>query len=169
MHFASIRILIYRFLKIQESDAESKSLSQDSFDYSDGLHGENFNTLKKGPWADILSTAANKVAEQRKLEVVDVTIKPPPEFQDSPSPLDSSSSSSLDPLSSDTHTILDVRRKASRCIIEFAENLVETVVEEALSTSCKISWPEGKITIKPTRSRPNTEILHFNCNKIYKK
>lgn len=142
---------------------ESKSLSQDSFDYSDGIHGENFNTLKKGPtWTDVLSAAAATVAEQRKLE--DIAIKPPPEFQDSPSPPDTSSSS-LEPLASDTHTILHARRRtASRCIREFAENLVETVIEEALAISCRISWPEGKIILKPARHMPNTEIMHMTCN-----
>lgn len=143
---------------------ESKSLSQDSFDYSDGICGENFNTLKKGPtWTDVLSAAAATVVEQRKLEVVDIAIKPPPEFQDSPSPPDTSASS-LEPLSSDTHTILHNRRAVNSCIIEFAENLVETIVEEAFATSCRISWPEGRIILKPTRHAPNTEILHMTCN-----
>jgi suppressor of cytokine signaling 7 len=144
---------------------ESKSLSQDSFDYSDGIHGENFNTLKKGPtWTDVLSAAAATVAEQRKLEVVDIAIKPPPEFQDSPSPPDTSASS-LEPLSSDTQTILIARRRAAYpCIREFAESLVETIVEEALAISCRISWPDGKITLKPSKHTPNTEPMHINCN-----
>uniref|UniRef100_A0ABD2WG99 Suppressor of cytokine signaling 7 n=1 Tax=Trichogramma kaykai TaxID=54128 RepID=A0ABD2WG99_9HYME len=153
--------------ELQESDMESKSLSQDSFDYSDGINSENFNTLKKGPWTDILSAAANKVAEQRKHEVVDVAIKPPPEFQDSPSPPDTSSSS-LEPLTSDTRTVLDTTINVSCYIIEFAESLVETIVEEALATSCKILWPEGKITLKPYKHRPNTENLHTNCSRSNK-
>lgn len=72
---------------MQESDIESKSLSQDSFDYSDGMCGQNFNTLKKGPgWAEL----------DNKLEAeVDVAIKPPPEFQDSPSPPDSVTSAPI--------------------------------------------------------------------------
>ena len=141
---------------------ESKSLSQDSFDYSDGIHGENFNTLKKGPttWTDVLSAAAATVAEQRKLEVVDIAIKPPPEFQDSPSPPDTSASS-LEPLSSDTHMIMHTRRReVMQCIREFAENLIETIVEEALAISCKLSWSEEKIH-KPMKRTPNAE---STCN-----
>ncbi|XP_014209777.1 putative uncharacterized protein DDB_G0277255 [Copidosoma floridanum] len=152
--------------ELQESDMESKSLSQDSFDYSDGIHGENFNTLKKGPaaWTDVLSAAAATVAEQRKLEVADIAIKPPPEFQDSPSPPDTSSSS-LEPLASDNHTTPQAQRRASdTCIQEFAQNLVETIVEEALNTACTISWPEGKVILRPPKRAPSTEIIHMSCN-----
>ncbi|XP_012287334.1 uncharacterized protein LOC105703491 [Orussus abietinus] len=121
-------------IEMQESDMESKSLSQDSFDYSDGMCGENFNTLKKGPgW--------NDVDGKLEVEVVDVAIKPPPEFQDSPSPPDSVSSTApilgYAPQSSE--------RKVPRWLEEFAEGLVQPIVEEALAISCRISWPEGRI------------------------
>lgn len=115
---------------MQESDIESKSLSQDSFDYSDGMCGENFNTLKKGPgWGDA----------DGKLEV-DVAIKPPPEFQDSPSPPDSESLSV--PILNYARLM---RRRTLRWIDDYAENLIQSMVEEALAISCRISWPEGRI------------------------
>lgn len=152
---------------------ESKSLSQDSFDYSDGMNGENFNTLKKGPntWTDVLTQAATKVAEQRKLEVEEIAIKPPPEFQDSPSPPDTSASS-LEPsleLSSETHTILQAKKRVANSYIhEFSEHLVETIVEEALAVSCKISWPDGKITLKPIKQATNVEVVH-SCSRTNKR
>lgn len=149
---------------------ESKSLSQDSFDYSDGMHGENFNTLKKGPnaWTDVLTQAATKVAEQRKLEVEEIAIKPPPEFQDSPSPPDTSASS-LEPLSSEAHTVLQAKKRVANSYIhEFAEHLVETIVEEALEISCKISWPDGKIILKPLKQTTNTEVIH-SCSRTNKR
>lgn len=118
---------------MQESDIESKSLSQDSFDYSDGMCGENFNTLKKGPgWGD----GDGKL----EVEVVDVAIKPPPEFQDSPSPPDSESLSA--PILSYARLM---RRKTPSWIDDYAENLMQSIVEEALAISCRISWPEGRI------------------------
>lgn len=118
---------------MQESDIESKSLSQDSFDYSDGMCGENFNTLKKGPgWTD----ADGKL----EVEVVDVAIKPPPEFQDSPSPPNSESSSA--PILSYAQLM---RQKVPQLIDDYAENLVQSMIEEALIISCRISWPEGRI------------------------
>ena len=130
---------------MQESDMESKSLSQDSFDYSDGMCGENFNTLKKGPgWNDLDG--------KLEVEVVDVAIKPPPEFQDSPSPPDMAS---LGPILCYNHLLYD---KADQWIEEFAENLVRVIVEEALAISCRISWPEGRISAI-------THPLHeINCN-----
>lgn len=63
-------------LEYQYSDCEDKSLSQaDSLDdMSDIMCGENFNTLKKGPnWNEISSSKHN------------LAIEPPPEFQDKPS------------------------------------------------------------------------------------
>ncbi|XP_024885564.1 uncharacterized protein LOC112463385 [Temnothorax curvispinosus] len=120
-------------MEMQESDIESKSLSQDSFDYSDGMCGENFNTLKKGPgWGD----ADGKL----EVEVVDVAIKPPPEFQDSPSPPDSESSSV--PILNYARLM---RRRTPRWIDDYAENLVQSMMEEGLAISCRISWPEGRI------------------------
>ncbi|OAD58426.1 Suppressor of cytokine signaling 7 [Eufriesea mexicana] len=120
-------------IEMQESDIESKSLSQDSFDYSDGMCGENFNTLKKGPgWTD----ADGKL----EVEVVDVAIKPPPEFQDSPSPPNSESSSA--PILSYARLM---RQKVPQLIDDYAENLVQSMIEEALLISCRISWPEGRI------------------------
>ncbi|KOX78292.1 Suppressor of cytokine signaling 7 [Melipona quadrifasciata] len=120
-------------IEMQESDIESKSLSQDSFDYSDGMCGENFNTLKKGPgWTD----ADGKL----EVEVVDVAIKPPPEFQDSPSPPNSESSSA--PILSYARLM---RQKVPQLIDDYAENLVQSMIEEALIISCRISWPEGRI------------------------
>ncbi|KAK0166626.1 hypothetical protein PV327_004118 [Microctonus hyperodae] len=120
-------------IEMQESDMESKSLSQDSFDYSDGMCGQNFNTLKKGPgWADI----------DGKLEVVDVAIKPPPEFQDSPSPPDSVSSSA--PIL--CYNTRRLRQKVPRWMDGIVENLVLQIIEEALAISCRISWPEGRIS-----------------------
>ncbi|KAJ8668697.1 hypothetical protein QAD02_010360 [Eretmocerus hayati] len=148
----------------QESDMESKSLSQDSFDYEDGMNGENFNTLKKGPtWTDVLSQAAATVAEQRKLECVDIAIKPPPEFQDSPSPPDTSASS-LEPLSSEPHTIMHNRKAVNSYIIEFAENLVESIIEETLAKSCRISWPDGEVVFKPKKRMPNDDSHHSGCS-----
>lgn len=118
---------------MQESDMESKSLSQDSFDYSDGMCGQNFNTLKKGPgWADI----------DGKLEVVDVAIKPPPEFQDSPSPPDSVSLSA--PIL--CYNTRQIRQEVPRWMDGIVENLVLQIIEEALAISCRISWPEGRIS-----------------------
>lgn len=118
---------------MQESDIESKSLSQDSFDYSDGMCGENFNTLKKGPgWPD--------VDGKLEVEVVDVAIKPPPEFQDSPSPPNSEPSSA--PILSYARLM---RQKIPRLVEDYAENLVQSMIEEALIISCRISWPEGRI------------------------
>lgn len=155
-----------KFFQLQESDMESKSLSQDSFDYSDGVHGENFNTLKKGPntWTDVLTQAATKVAEQRKLEVEEIAIKPPPEFQDSPSPPDTSASS-LEPLSSETHTVLQAKKRVANSYIhEFAEHLVESIVEEALATPCRITWPNGKVILKPLKQTSNVEVVH-SCNR----
>ncbi|XP_076764581.1 uncharacterized protein LOC143431597 isoform X2 [Xylocopa sonorina] len=120
-------------IEMQESDIESKSLSQDSFDYSDGMCGENFNTLKKGPgW--------NDTDGKLEVEVVDVAIKPPPEFQDSPSPPNSESSSA--PILSYARLM---KQKVSRLIDDYAENLVQSTIEEALIISCRISWPEGRI------------------------
>lgn len=120
---------------MQESDMESKSLSQDSFDYSDGMCGENFNTLKKGPgWGDIDGKLEVEVDD-----VTELAIKPPPEFQDSPSPPDSD-------ISSSGFCYRDMMyRKVPRFIDELAENLVQMIVEEALVISCRISWPEGRI------------------------
>lgn len=112
---------------------ESKSLSQDSFDYSDGMCGENFNTLKKGPgWAEMDG--------KLEVEVVDVAIKPPPEFQDSPSPPDSVSSGA--PILCYTRM---TRHVAPRWVDKMAEMLMQLIVEEALVISCRISWPEGRI------------------------
>ncbi|XP_043469927.1 uncharacterized protein LOC122503446 [Leptopilina heterotoma] len=123
-------------IEMQESDMESKSLSQDSFDYSDGMCGENFNTLKKGPgWNDLDGKLEVEV------EVVDVAIKPPPEFQDSPSPPDSAS---LGPILCYNHLLCDKTNHS--WMDEFAENLVRLIVEEALAISCRISWPEGRIS-----------------------
>ncbi|KYN27316.1 Suppressor of cytokine signaling 7, partial [Trachymyrmex cornetzi] len=120
-------------MEMQESDIESKSLSQDSFDYSDGMCGENFNTLKKGPgWGD--------TDGKLEVEVVDVAIKPPPEFQDSPSPPDSESSSA--PILNYARLM---KRRMPRWIDDYAENLMQSMVEEALAISCRISWPEGRI------------------------
>ncbi|XP_015602425.1 uncharacterized protein LOC107271221 [Cephus cinctus] len=120
-------------IEMQESDVESKSLSQDSFDYSDGMCGENFNTLKKGPgWNDVDS--------KLEVEVVDVAIKPPPEFQDSPSPPDSVSSAA--PIVCYTQLVC---KKLPRWLDNIAENLVHLIIEEALAISCRISWPEGRI------------------------
>ncbi|XP_066586092.1 uncharacterized protein [Prorops nasuta] len=120
-------------IEMQESDIESKSLSQDSFDYSDGMRGENFNTLKKGPgWTD----ADGKL----EVEVVDVAIKPPPEFQDSPSPPDSETFSA--PLLSYAQYM---RRKVPPWMEDFTKTLVQSVIEEALVISSRISYPEGRI------------------------
>ena len=132
---------------MQESDMESKSLSQDSFDYSDGMCGENFNTLKKGPgWNDLDGKLEVEV------EVVDVAIKPPPEFQDSPSPPDSAS---LGPILCYNHLLCD---KADHWMEEFAENLVRLILEEALAISCRISWPEGRI------SAVSNTLHEMSCN-----
>ncbi|KAF7407743.1 serine/threonine-protein kinase -like [Vespula maculifrons] len=132
-------------IEMQESDIESKSLSQDSFDYSDGMCGENFNTLKKGPgWND----ADGKL----EVEVVDVAIKPPPEFQDSPSPADSESFSA--PILSYEQLL---QHKVPQCIDEFANNFVQSIIEEALVISCRISWPEGRIV---TASHPVPVVTH---------
>ncbi|XP_046628078.1 uncharacterized protein LOC124308942 [Neodiprion virginianus] len=120
-------------IEMLESDVESKSLSQDSFDYSDGMCGENFNTLKKGPgWAEMDG--------KLEVEVVEVAIKPPPEFQDSPSPPDSVSSAA--PILCYTRS---TPHPAPRWIDKMAEMLMQVIVEEALVISCRISWPEGRI------------------------
>ncbi|XP_043289878.1 uncharacterized protein [Venturia canescens] len=135
-------------LAIEESDIESKSLSQDSFDYSDGMCGQNFNTLKKGPgWTDLEG--------KLEVEVVDVAIKPPPEFQDSPSPPDSVTSNPP-LLCYGRHS----RLKAPRWIEEFSSNLVSHIVEEALVISCRISWPEGRIAPIPNPVPAITTSIH---------
>lgn len=135
---------------MQESDMESKSLSQDSFDYSDGMCGANFNTLKKGPgWADIDG--------KLEVEVVDVAIKPPPEFQDSPSPPDSVSSNA--PIL--CYSRLS-RQKIPRWLDEIAEGLVQQIIEEALAISCRISWPEGRISQLSSHRATHTN----NCNHV---
>lgn len=139
---------------MQESDIESKSLSQDSFDYSDGMCGENFNTLKKGPgWGD----------GDGKLEVeVDVAIKPPPEFQDSPSPPDSESSSA--PILSFARMM---RRKIPRWVDDYAENLMQSMLEEALVISCRISWPEGRIAPAINPVPVMTRVLQPNSKRVW--
>lgn len=139
---------------MQESDIESKSLSQDSFDYSDGMCGENFNTLKKGPgWSD----ADGKL----EVEVVDVAIKPPPEFQDSPSPPDSESSSA--PILSYARLM----RRMPRWMDDYAESLMQLVVEEALAISCRISWPEGRIAPATNPVPVITRVQQSNSKRMW--
>ncbi|XP_049864460.1 uncharacterized protein LOC126365850 isoform X1 [Schistocerca gregaria] len=101
--------------QLLESDGEEKSLSQDdSLDYSDGMCGENFNTLKKGPgWPDLPGDGCKHV----------IPIDPPPEFQDSP-----------------PESLL----KFERCLERFALRLVAAVLEEALRVSSKsVVHPES--------------------------
>ncbi|XP_057341606.1 uncharacterized protein LOC130678432 [Microplitis mediator] len=143
-------------IEMQESDMESKSLSQDSFDYSDGMCSQNFNTLKKGPgWADLDSKLEG-------VDVVDVAIKPPPEFQDSPSPPDS--------VRSNVQILCYprlLRKKISRLIEELSENLVQQIIEEALDISCRISWPEGRLAqVTSTRTIQTTNITHIFNSKL---
>ncbi|XP_032675581.1 uncharacterized protein LOC116846170 isoform X1 [Odontomachus brunneus] len=141
-------------IEMQESDIESKSLSQDSFDYSDGMCGENFNTLKKGPgWSD----ADGKL----EVEVVDVAIKPPPEFQDSPSPPDSESSSA--PILSYARLM----RRMPRWMDDYAESLMQLVVEEALAISCRISWPEGRIAPATNPVPVVTRVQQSNSKRMW--
>lgn len=142
-------------MEMQESDIESKSLSQDSFDYSDGMCSENFNTLKKGPgWGD----ADGKL----EVEVVDVAIKPPPEFQDSPSPPDSES------LSAPIVNYARLMRHKMPCWVdEYAESLVQSAVDEALVISCRISWPEGRIAPTMNPISVITRVQQTNSKRIW--
>lgn len=116
--------------QLQESDSEEKSSSQD--DYTDGMCGENFNTVKKGPgWPTV----------GKQL----ITIEPPPEFQDSPpSPvghgtgllLFQQTQHSPESISADdcgVHLLIPWMEK-------FASRLVAALLEEALSISCKVTW-----------------------------
>lgn len=99
-----------------ESDGEDKSLSQaDSLDgMSDGMCGENFNTLKKGPttnWCEMLLSPK-----------IMASIDPPPEFQDDPIPVGK------------LHCSLPI------WLDKLANHLMKSVLEDALAICCKITW-----------------------------
>ncbi|KAG8225166.1 hypothetical protein J437_LFUL002866 [Ladona fulva] len=127
-------------MELQDSDDDGKSLSHEgSLDYSDGMSCENFNTLKKGPgWPEFYSF-------ENGCDGKLVPIDPPPEFQDSP------------PLSEVLHTVPSknilvgqcrqvkpITKVNSvpdrRCIEKFSGKFVASVLAEALSISCKVTW-----------------------------
>ncbi|XP_046391083.1 uncharacterized protein LOC124159361 [Ischnura elegans] len=129
-------------MELQDSDDDGKSLSREgSLDYSDGMSCENFNTLKKGPgWPEFYSF-------ENSCDGKLVPIDPPPEFQDSPPlsevyqtvpaknilvgpcrPLSAKSISRVSPASE------------RRYIDKFSGKLVASILAEALSISCKVTW-----------------------------
>ncbi|XP_067002939.2 uncharacterized protein [Anabrus simplex] len=125
-------------LELQESDAEEKSLSQDeSLDLSDGMCGENFNTLKKGPgWPELpVGSCDSKHV---------VPIEPPPEFQDSP-PTPQEFKTKLFGLSHRTKVdVISCEKELDAVVMpwieKFASKLVAVLLEEALLISCKVTW-----------------------------
>ncbi|XP_044007451.1 myb-like protein I isoform X2 [Aphidius gifuensis] len=120
---------------MHESDIESKSLSQeDSLDYPDSMCGRNFSTLKKEPgWTEI--------------DKNNVAIRPPPEFQDSPT--------SSDSITSTERTLYNPRIFINRryeisptnYVTNIAYELVQQVMEEALVISRTISWLKSHIIL----------------------
>ncbi|XP_071446390.1 suppressor of cytokine signaling 7 [Hetaerina americana] len=129
-------------MELPDSDDDGKSLSHEgSLDYSDGMSCENFNTLKKGPgWPEFYSF-------ENGCDGKLVPIDPPPEFQDSP------------PLSEVYQTVPTKNILVGQCrsltaksisrvspaserryMDKFSGKLVASILAEALSISCKVTW-----------------------------
>lgn len=113
-------------LQFQNSDFEDKSLSQtDSLDdMSDIMYGENFNTLKKGPnWNDISSSKHT------------LAIEPPPEFQDKPN--------QLVPIKRQSNS-----KKLPHWLNDYANELMLIVIKDAMEIYCQIITNRNQLYYK---------------------